>query len=115
VLSPIHCAPAENMWIPFRLCQVPYRVRRVAGLDNPGVYPRGTILDERLPILDTGTIQSVPVPFSLATIDGIWPSSNPTHIVACVWWHVVPIVGMLCGNAVVGVLIVLSSILKELE
>ena len=55
------------------------------------------------------------MPFCLATIDGIWPFSTPTRMIARVWWHVVPVVGMLCGNAVVGVLIVLSSILKELE
>jgi len=45
------------------------------------------------------------------TIDGIWP----TYLLLVCVWHVVPVVGMLCGNAVVGVLIVLSSILKELE
>ncbi len=30
-------------------------------------------------------------------------------------WHIVPVMGMLCGNAIVGVLVSTSFILKELE
>ena len=39
------------------LCQVWCRANRDVGLDDTGVYPRDTICDARLPVLDTGTIQ----------------------------------------------------------
>ena len=38
-------------------CQVWCRANRDVGLDDAGVYPRDTIRDARLPVLDTGTIQ----------------------------------------------------------
>jgi hypothetical protein len=37
--------------------QVWCRANRDVGLDDPGVYPRSTICDARLPVLVTGTIQ----------------------------------------------------------
>jgi hypothetical protein len=38
-------------------CQVWCRANRDVGLDDTGVYPRSTIRDACLPVLDTGTIQ----------------------------------------------------------
>lgn len=38
-------------------CQVWRRANRDVGLDDTGVYLRGTICDAGLPVLDTGTIQ----------------------------------------------------------
>ena len=55
-------ALAEMSSIPFRLPQVSYRARRDARLDDPCVYPRDTICDARVPVLDTRTVQSVPFP-----------------------------------------------------
>jgi hypothetical protein len=37
--------------------QVWCRANRDVGLDDPGIYPRSTIRDARLPVLVTGTIQ----------------------------------------------------------
>ena len=38
-------------------CQVWCRANRDVGVDDAGVYPRNTIRDASLPVLDTGTIQ----------------------------------------------------------
>ena len=57
-------ALAEMASIPFHLPQVSYRTRCDARLDDPCVYLRDTICDARVSVLDTRTVQSVPIPRS---------------------------------------------------
>jgi hypothetical protein len=56
-----------------------------------------------------------PFPRSLSPRDHSQRTDDSTRVIACVWRHIVPVVGMLCGNAISGVLVLLSFILKELE
>ena len=92
--------------------QVSHSARCDDGLDHPSVNHRCEICDVCYALLETRTIQSVSMPFRHSFPDGE-PRDLTTSIPTCM--RLVPVVGMLCGNAIGAILVSQSYVLKELE
>jgi hypothetical protein len=82
--------------------KVSYRVRCDDDLDRLGGCRRSEVCDARRALLDTRSIQSVSMSFPLLLVNNAYT-------------RLVPILGMLCGNAIGGIMVSQSYVLKELE
>jgi hypothetical protein len=120
----VSCHTPAKRHEPFPLpCLVYLCVGCNAGLEYSGGYPRSALRDECLPILDSRTVQLVTI-FFLYSFSSRVPRAdrarttmrfNHLNLYHLSLTRVVPVMGMLCGNAIMGISVSLAYILRELE
>ena len=85
------------------------RVHDHASVDYPGIYHRGTLRYGHRPVLESRTVSLVTPPSIL------WEAL--TTLLALLYahvWHIVPVMSMLCENAILGISLSLGYVLSKL-
>jgi hypothetical protein len=87
------------------------RVHDHASVDYPGIHHRSILRYGHRPVSESRTVSLV-TPLSILCGDALmaWLALLYAHV-----WHIVPLMGMLCENATLGISMSLGYVLSKIE